>query len=169
MKILIICLPRTGSTSLTNKIADDNNLNPIFEPFDGQNRVIYNGEDNVVLKTIIDQTYPIGQKDYVNYWFNKSKEFDKIILLSRKDLKACAESLSFLDYNHRNGFQYNEKYEWHSTPNFNQWYKYVISKNEDLHILGKLLNIDIIYYEDIFDLNSTERLRVGNLKLSSLI
>jgi hypothetical protein len=53
MSILIIALPRTGSTSLMNKLANERNLKPFFEPFDGTNRVIYNNEDNSVVKTII--------------------------------------------------------------------------------------------------------------------
>jgi hypothetical protein len=169
MKILIISLPRTGSTSLTNRIAKDNNLKPILEPFDVQNRVIYSGEDDVVLKTLIDQTHPIGKQDYVNYWFNKSIEFDKVILLSRKDLKACAESMAYLDYNQQYGYQYNQKYEWYLTPNFNKFYKHIIRMNDELHKLSKLLNIKITYYEDMFDLNSEERLRIGNIKLNKLI
>ena len=172
MKILIIALPRTGSTSVLNKYSLEYNLKKIEEPFNIRNLEKLNendlNQDNIVLKTIIDQI-PSNETNHINYWFNKCKEFDKVILLSRKDLKACAESLAFLDYNEKNGFKHNEKYEWYLTPNFNKWYEYLISANEDLLILGKLLNIETTYYEDIFDLNSKDRLRIGNLKRYKII
>ena len=172
MKILIIELPRTGSTSLLNEYSLKYNLKKIEEPFNIKNLEKLNennlNEDNIVLKTIIDQI-PLHEINHINYWFNKSKEFDKIILLSRKDLNACAESLSFLDYNKKYGFKYNEKYEWYLTPNFKKWYEYLVRVNKDLLILGKLLNIETTYYEDVFDLNSNERLRIGNLKPYKII
>lgn len=172
MKILIIALPRTGSTSLLNEYSLKYNLKKIEEPFNIKNLKKLNennlNEDNIVLKTIIDQI-PLHEINHINYWFNKSKEFDIIILLSRKDLNACTESLSFLDYNEKYGFKYNEKYEWYLTPNFKKWYEYLVRVNKDLLELSKLLNIETTYYEDVFDLNSNERLRVGNLKSSKII
>ena len=77
MKVLIISLPRTGSTSLMYKIAKEKNLVPLFEPFDGSNRVLYYGQDNIVLKTIVCH-HPNN--------IELSKEFDEVILLSRKNL-----------------------------------------------------------------------------------
>jgi len=172
VKILIIALPRTGSTSVLNKYSLEYNLKKIEEPFNIRNLEKLNendlNQDNIVLKTIIDQI-PSNETNHINYWFNKCKEFDKVILLSRKDLKACAESLAFLDYNEKNGFKHNEKYEWYLTPNFNKFYKHIIRMNDELHKLSKLLNIKITYYEDMFDLNSEERLRIGNIKLNKLI
>ena len=53
MSILIIALPRTGSTSLLYRLAKEKGLKPLFEPFDGSNRVSYNNEKDVVVKTII--------------------------------------------------------------------------------------------------------------------
>ena len=88
-KILIIALPRTGSTSLLDKISNEKNLTPLFEPFDKTGRVLYNGQSNVVVKTIINQ-HPNN--------FELSKEFDEIILLSRKNLKEHIESHSYRIY-----------------------------------------------------------------------
>ncbi len=89
MRILIISLPRTGSTSLLYKLAKDKNLKPLFEPFDGSNRVKYNGEDNVVVKTIIS---------HHSNNIKLSEEFDQVILLSRKNLLECAESHAYQTY-----------------------------------------------------------------------
>ena len=86
MRVLIIALPRTGSTSLLHKIAEERGLTPLFEPFDGTNRIIYNKEDNVVVKTIICHHFDN---------LELSKEFDEVILLTRKNIIECVESHSF--------------------------------------------------------------------------
>ena len=79
MKILIIALPRTGSSTLLKTTSVKYKLKPIFEPFDGTDRVKYNSSmKNVVVKTIL------GQHPQIE---NLIKDFDKIILLSRKNLK----------------------------------------------------------------------------------
>lgn len=172
MRVLIISLPRTGSNSLMKQYSEKYNLKMFGEPYNQINQNLWSENDlncdNIVVKTIIHQT-PNNELNYIQFWINKSKEFDKVILLSRKNLKECAESLSFLDYNEKYGFKYNEKYEWYLTPNYQKWYEYLLSINEDLLTLGKLLNIEITYYEDIYDLNSNERLRIGNLKPSKII
>ena len=54
MRILIISLPRTGSTSLLKTISKSKKLKEVFEPFDGTNRFTYNDTmDNIVVKTIV--------------------------------------------------------------------------------------------------------------------
>ena len=174
MKILIIALPRTGSTSLGETMRKKYNIKKyLFEPFNPLSIGIerYNSnENNIVVKTLVFQSLDeIKQEDRIEWLINLTKEFDEVILLSRKDLKACAESMAYLDYNQQYGYQYNQKYEWYLTPNFNKFYKHIIRMNDELHKLSKLLNIKITYYEDMFDLNSEERLRIGNIKLNKLI
>ena len=78
-----------------------------------------------------------------------------MILLSRKDLMECAESLSYA--NHFQNF--TEKYEWINTPNLNQNIKLVKEFNKELENLSKLINIDILYYEDLFNSESEDKLR----------
>ena len=88
-----------------------------------------------------------------------------MILLSRKDLNACAESLSYA--NHYQNF--TEKYEWIKTPNLN---KNIILVNEfdaELEKLSKLTNIKISYYEDLFNVESTDKLRKNDIKRKNLI
>jgi hypothetical protein len=163
MKILIISLPRTGSNSLLNKIAYEFNLQPISEPFYKNKTNAYKSSyDGVVVKTIISQ-----KPDYVtniHEWLIEfTKEFDKVILLSRKDLKACAESLAFFLHNESIGFDSVTPYSWYETPNYLETEKLVKQLNDDLNKLSKELNIDIVYYEDIFNTNSPERLRKNNV------
>jgi hypothetical protein len=156
MRILIISLPRTGSTSLMYKLAKDNNLSPLFEPFDGTNRVIYNGEDNVVLKTIICH-HPNN--------LELIRSFDKTILLSRININELIESHSYQTYFSKvKGYNSNNPYTYKRPPqniidicssDINKWIS-------DIQKLSDLTMIPITYYEDIFDVNSNDRLRIKN-------
>ncbi len=89
----------------------------------------------------------------------------RIILVSRKDLKLCAESLSYA--NHFGKF--SEKYEWINTPNLIDNIKLVKKFDADLKKLSELINIDILYYEDLFDINSENKLRKNVVKRKNLI
>jgi len=156
MSILIIALPRTGSTSLLYKLAKKNNLNPLFEPFDNTGRVNYNGEKNIVLKTIICH-HPNN--------FELSKGFDEVILLSRKNILECAESHAYQTYfSKTKNYNSNNEYYYEEVPSkiFQLCYNDIIKWNEELNELSLKLNIPITYYEDLYDLNDKNRLRKGN-------
>jgi hypothetical protein len=156
MSILIIALPRTGSTSLLYKLAKKNNLNPLFEPFDNTGRVNYNGEKNIVLKTIICH-HPNN--------FELSKGFDEVILLSRKNILECAESHAYQTYfSKTKNYNSNNEYYYEEVPSkiFQLCYNDIIKWNEELNELSLKLNTPITYYEDLYDLNDKNRLRKGN-------
>ncbi len=165
MKILLITLPRTGSTSLLKKIGEEQNLISINEPFNNVNGNLekykyYNWENanNICVKT------HINHKD-VTFYLKFIKFFNEVILLSRKDLNALAESLSYANY-----FQnFTEKYKWIKTPNLNENIKLVKEFNEELEKLSKLTNIKISYYEDLFNLESEDKLRKNDFKRENLI
>ena len=171
MKILIISLPRTGSNSLMKKYADDYNLIMVGEPYNeitNHVNIEWENMDDIVVKTIINQK-PKHIDDINEFYVNFSKKFDKVILLNRKDKTACAESLAFFNYNEKNGFNFNEKYEWYKTPNIEESKKFLEKCDEQLNELSKSLMIDVTYYEDIFDLNSNDRLRIGNLNRNKIL
>jgi hypothetical protein len=156
MSILIIALPRTGSTTLLYKLAKENNFTPLFEPFDNSGRFKYTGQKNVVVKTIICH-HPNN--------FELSKEFDTIILLSRKNLLECAESHAYqTHFSKVKNYNSNNQYYYEEIPSniFQLCYNDIIKWNKDLDELAYKLNIPISYYEDIYDINSDERLRRGN-------
>jgi hypothetical protein len=165
VKILLITLPRTGSTSLLKKIGEEQNLISINEPFNNVNGNLekykyYNWENanNICVKT------HINHKD-VTFYLKFIKFFNEVILLSRKDLNALAESLSYANY-----FQnFTEKYKWIKTPNLNENIKLVKEFNEELEKLSKLTNIKISYYEDLFNLESEYKLRKNDFKRENLI
>ncbi len=158
MRILIIALPRTGSTSLLNKLAKERRLKPIFEPFDGTNRTKYNGENNVVLKTIIC---------HHSNNIELSREFDEVILLSRKNLLECAESHSFqTHFSKKKNYNSNDPYFYEEVPSdvFELCYSDIIKWNDEINELSNKLNTPVTYYEDLFNPNDIGRLRKGDRK-----
>jgi hypothetical protein len=163
MRILIISLPRTGSTSLLRDICNSKKLKEVFEPFDGTNRFAYNdGMDNIVVKTIVLFQKPSDVLDYNEWILEFSKKFDEVILLSRKNLIECAESHAYAVFNRKKGFTSEMQYIWEETPNFDKCYSDIIKWDTTLKMISTKLDIPITYYEDIYDLNSDGRLRKGN-------
>ena len=159
MRILILSLPRCGSTSLLYDIAKKENLNPIFEPFDMSNRVLYSDElDDIVVKTIIFQH---------NDNFELCKKFNKVILLSRKNVKEHIESYSYCWYESgKNKYKSHDHYNYTKPPD---WVIDITEKKlaewkNELDDISKKLNIPITYYEDIYDTNSINRLRIQSTK-----
>jgi hypothetical protein len=169
MKVLIIALPRTGSTSLMKQFVQTNKLRPIFEPFGVTNsnkpNLNYDTLNNIVVKTMIFDV-DNDETDSILFYTEFSKKFDKVILLSRRSLKECAESLAYMEKHINNGYILDKQYVWDSTGlDVNGRYIFLQKQNSDLEKLSDVLNIPIIYYEDIFDTNSTERYR-KNIKIN---
>ena len=169
MKILIISLPRTGSTSLMKQIAKKDRLRGVFEPFGVTNtnkpNFDYDKIDDIVVKTMIfDVIDPTA--DNIQFYTEFSKKFNKVILLSRRNLRDCAESLAYLEkYGGKNGYKLDSPYVWNETGlNIDGKYEFLLRQNMDLENLSQVLKIPIIYYEDIFDVNSNERYR-KNVKI----
>jgi len=162
MRILVISLPRTGSTSFSKKLAKDNGLSLVFEPF-APNAELLNAiknfesdytKDDVVVKTLINDEYNI------DWLIELSKGFDVIYLLSRKNLKECVDSWAYLNHN-RGNIDFETEYYWEKTPNYNVCFNEIHRWNTKLKTLSEKLNQTIIYYEDIFDTNNN-RLRKGD-------
>ena len=160
MKILIVALPRTGSSELLWRISNYLGLKYVYEPFDKSGRWEYNNdEDDIAVKSLIfDKTDEYD--NYIDFYVDLAKSFDKVILLTRKDLRACAESWAY--YRHikdSTGEMTMHKYEWKETSNLIQMHRNIVDWNSDLIRLSRILNIRLTYYEDIFDVNSGERYR----------
>ena len=156
MRILIISLPRTGSSSLLKKIAKDKNLKPLFEPFDGSNRVTYNdNEDNIVVKTIIS---------HHSNNLELLKKFDDVILLTRRNVEECIESHSYQTYYSKTKkYNSNNPYVYEEVPSnvFEECRKDIIKWNIELEELSTITGIPITYYEDLFNPNGENRLRIN--------
>ena len=166
MSILIIALPRTGSTELGTRLSVENKLKYEFEPFNPLEKLLkYESKNykNALIKTMVFHT-PIfvDEVDRLKWLLNISKDFKKIILLSRKDLIAVTESWSFLLYETKNGFKSTYPYVWKKTPNYDEQFEFIQNCQKELEYLSKELNIPITYYEDIYNPADTNRLRKGN-------
>jgi stage III sporulation protein SpoIIIAA len=165
MKILLITLPRTGSTSLLKNLSEQYHLKAISEPFNSsiKNTEQYKNFDWNIANDICVKTH-INHKD-ISFYLNFVKLFNKVILVSRKDLKLCAESLSYSNY----FGNFSEKYEWVNTPNLMHNIKLVKKFDNDLKTLSELIDVNILYYEDLFDMNSENKLRKNDIKRKNLI
>ena len=165
MNILIISLPRTGSTELGKKLSIDYNLKYVCEPFNGGNKLLKDKDlNNIVLKTILFHlpTY-VDEPNRINWLIELSKNFNEIILLSRRNLIACAESWAYLQYNEKQKrFKADSPYLWEKTPNYDEEFKFIEMCNLELESISQKLNIPITYYEDIYNENDDSRLRKGN-------
>ena len=174
MKILILAMSRTGSSSLQKRIAEDYKLKVIYEPnFDATQNLDDQIEDNSVVKTILWHV-PAGVTNEMKWWIELTSKFDRVILLARRSLKDCAESISYLRYQReRTFFNAKMKYVWNQTPNYAEVYTMVNEYYLKLLEISKILDVDITYYEDIFDVNSPDRLRSNSTitakKTNSLI
>jgi hypothetical protein len=169
MSILIIALPRTGSTELGRRLSIEHNLKYEFEPFNPLAKLRYNDTyKNMVVKTMVFHTpFFIKENERLEWLIDISKDFKEVILLSRKDLVACTESWSFLLHETKNGFKSTKPYLWKKTPNFDEQLFFIKKCEEELIYLSDRLGIKITYYEDIYDLNDANRLRKGNIDVSN--
>lgn len=164
MSILIIALPRTGSSELIRRLSNKHKLKSIFEPFNPSAGLPPLSDfKNIVLKTIIFHLpYYIKEENRINWLIDLTKYFDEVILLSRKNLTDCAESWSYLMHKEKS-FKSNQPYLWEKTPNYNEEYNNIIKWNDELLFISNELNIPITYYEDVYKSNENGKLRKGNL------
>ena len=158
--ILIIALPRSGGTALMESTAAENDLPSRFEPELQSSKI---EPKNDVTKIIVDR-FNLGDI------YDLCLYYEKIILHSRRDSIACAESLAYMHW--FSGMNGQALTPWNDgmLNNIPKWYieqtKHRINNCKNLLIkISNKLSIPIQYYEDIFDTCSTQRLR-KNIKSS---
>jgi hypothetical protein len=164
MSILIIALPRTGSSELGRRLSTYNKFKYEFEPFNPSVGLPpLTDFKKIVLKTIIFHLpYYVNEENRINWLIELTKNFDEVVLLSRKNLTDCAESWSYLMHKEKS-FKSNQPYLWEKTPNYDKEYGNIIKWNEELTFMSNELKIPITYYEDIYNSNENGKLRKGNL------
>lgn len=172
MKVCIYSTPRSGSTSLFNYLKlliNVNGLKAYFEPFSmhGNKNRKYSSIvkfDNLLIKNIVYQL-PTDIKDINQFDSKLVNDFDKIIILLRKDIKAQAESYAYRGSKHFMQ-QCPVKYGWGSWQT-KSIYKFdddeidIIKQNEKElientnHLINFATenNLFIIYLEDILAKN----------------
>ena len=152
--ILIIALPRSGGTALMEKLAKENNLKSRFEPELKEWPVSIK---NDVTKVIVDR---FSFLDIVAI----AENYDKVILHSRHDIEATAESLANMHWGQ--GREGLAQRPWHSNDllQIPQWFieqanHRIVHCQLLMHVLSDELKLPIQYYENLFDENSNDRLR----------
>lgn len=152
--ILIVALPRSGGTAVMELLASTNNLTPRFEP-ELQMPIIEPKND--VTKIIVDR-FNLGDI------YDLALHYEKIILHSRRDSVACAESLAYMHWFSGKDGQALSPWSDGMLQEIPKWYieqtKHRINNCKNLLIsISNKLNIPIQYYEDVFNTNSSDRLR----------
>tara|TARA_R110000823_G_scaffold194368_2_gene325694 strand:+ start:1921 stop:2490 length:570 start_codon:yes stop_codon:yes gene_type:complete len=149
MRVLIIAIPRSGSTSLIRAMSLTLKLNRVDEPFNDRLWESVNWDhtpdDNVVVKSLMD----IYVNNRVEFFKRYSKLFDKTIILSRHNLKEVAESYAFqIDRNERN--EWHSKYKYTHKESVDKHYEFIYKQNSDIIKLSKELKIEMDWYEDLY-------------------
>ena len=155
MKILIIAICRSGSTALTTLFGRIFDYTTYYEPFNFKSaayQIFPNTlPSNCVVKTISDQK-PKDVVDILDFYTKYVNEYDRVILLSRKDKQLVYESIL-----HRVTYFFNR--DWHTPyiyqelPENKEIREYVKNQSNLIESLSDILNIPITWYEDIYSGN----------------
>ena len=173
MKVLILGQPRTGTSSLLYKISEQG-FSRISEPY---NRVLHKNKypwplrwdsykTDIVVKHLVFSDKHRGQQLPSSRYTkdNKfsislfAKQFDKIILLDRKEYKTHLESYINLHYKIKNSLSsIHIKYKYEDIPSeyINNFLKSnqqldLIDGKEILRELSIILNTPITWYEELY-------------------
>jgi len=149
MKILIIGVPRSGTTSFLNCFKNYKLFDEPLNSFSKQGNTIksfYNliKKKNIVVKTMSDHT-PIDWKgDKLLFNFSIIPHFDRVILLDRKNIKEQEKSYHrVLDLALKTVEGFTEKTHKNAIKSL-YLQKYLLREIADK------FNLDINYYEDIY-------------------
>ena len=178
MKILIISPPRCGSTALLFNLKSTLEYNQTFqEPYlyKTYNKAFTNNgifeqeyplklSNNSIVKTM---TYQVASqygnpKDFTSFISEWKTEFDKIILLSRKDKHEHFVSWVNLVERQKAGISVHQKWNISQIESKLKNYNYSELKQHRYAIeeLSKLFNLPITYYEDLYGEDRIQSLEV---------
>ena len=171
MKVLIISLPRTGSTTLMKALGSIFNLETVNEPFykDSPKLQTYPLEqkDNFIEKSHINHKPSNTSKSSFDFFCDYYKEFDKVILLGRKDLDAMTESF----IHGRDTGNFHNPYTIPKSKKFKNFKEHRQSAEYWVDTVLKFSqknNIPITWYEDLYSGNKNlvlDTIKLWNLRL----
>jgi hypothetical protein len=156
MKTLLLALPRTGSTSITNYVLETHKETlTIVEPFNTllyKKPFLYNeliAHSNVFIKTMFADNPPdlqeLTHKDFVR---KLHKDFDKVICLFRKNKKEHIESYTQAELTNKWVNQY--KYSSKSPVLFDTLKLRIETKESEMVEVSNELGLQKYYYEDLY-------------------
>lgn len=175
MKTLILGISRSGTTSLRRGFAEQNFLT-IGEPFNelitgNRNYPLeeLSSDSDICVKTLCDQVpknIDLSFDDFIKLFV---KDFDKIILLDRKNNTEHEES--FLHLHWRISKNENTHVEWTGDivpsdfrDNFyhHKHHTHLYLQKEQLKKVSNFTNTDITWYEDLYGTDRNKSLEIIN-------
>lgn len=169
MKILIVCPPRCGSTSLLNNLCELTNSKRVAEPYTNpkelltrkQNEYPLNFNGNYIVKMVSNQVPESYREDFESFITLVYKEYSKVILLSRRNLQEHFESYINLRLRLNKKDVHDSWYIEDIKPFYNRFdienFKLKITV---IDIISKKLKIPIIYYEDLYGKDRKKSLKI---------
>ena len=169
MKILIVCPPRCGSTSLLNNLCELTNSKRVAEPYTNpkelltrkQNEYPLNLNSNYIVKMVSNQVPESYREDFESFITLVYKEYSKVILLSRRNLQEHFESYINLRLRLNKKDVHDSWYIEDIKPFYNRFdienFKLKITV---IDIISKKLKIPIIYYEDLYGKDRKKSLKI---------
>lgn len=149
---LIIAHARSGSSNLCRSIASANNLNMCFEPLPRPGALYYHSCTKVIIT-----------RRPVEFFYELAKRYEKVVLLSRRDTLAAAESLVYL----KTSGHANVDVKWSELTSSQkvlvpERLEQIRQDKINIETLSSFLDIPIDYYEDIY---TEHRLKDSSIKL----
>jgi hypothetical protein len=165
MKILTIANPRSGSTYFCEYWAKKYNIPYFSEPkFMDELISSLDNKDGFSIKIVMSQLYEyyhlkskLSFEESIDEFYKllSKYEFDKIIMLDRRDKVDHTESIINLFTTQRgnefNQWAYNDDFKKSITNDmWDKWNSYVNESTKWLTAVSEKFNIPIVYYEDIY-------------------
>lgn len=169
MKILIVCPPRCGSTSLLNNLCELTNSKRVAEPYTNpkelltrkQNEYPLNLNGNYIVKMVSNQVPESYREDFESFITLVYKEYSKVILLSRRNLQEHFESYINLRLRLNKKDVHDSWYIEDIKPFYNRFdIENFKLKTTVIDIISKKLKIPIIYYEDLYGKDRKKSLKI---------
>lgn len=171
-KILILSSGRSGSSSLIwglakgikNSISHFEPFSPRWSEFVGENqektnthiqKILEQSKTNIVIeKNIVTQPFYMDKTKRLRFWGEYLTNFDRVILLSRRNFEATAESYAHSKVTDKWFKTYNSKdIKSIDKKEIDNMLEEVKESNSIINSLSKYYKLPIIYYEDLFSKN----------------
>jgi len=175
MKILIIGTSRSGTTSLRRAFKDQD-YHTIGEPF---NELVTGDREyplhelsqykNLCVKTLCDQIPKNLDINFLDFITLFSKEFNKIILLDRKNFIEHHKSFVHMHWRLSRNESVHQSWEQSLIPekfeknhNYHCRHKHLDLQKEQIGEISDILNIPITWYEDLYGNDRETSLEIIN-------
>jgi len=151
--IIIVAQPRTGSTNLQKSICSYYKKKIIFEP-NFMLEQVYDPNNDVVKMFPYHPDYHTDKQDFdYDKILNKIKQFNTIILLNRRNKKEQTDSMYIVHKVHEGIYDdpwFDSQVNTEDKA-YKDMYDFFASADEIHQRIASDLNLEINYYEDVFE------------------